>query len=264
MLVCRDVSKRFGGVLALTDVNLEVRPGEIVGLIGQNGAGKTTLMDCISGFHDLDDGTIVFRDVDISDWEPNQRARGRMGRTFQEARLFPSLTVAETISVACERHVGNRSLVADATHQPVSYLSEDQTDEKVEELISLLGLDVYAHTPVAALSTGTRRIVELACLLAEEPVLMLLDEPSAGVAQRETEALGPLLRRICDHTGAAMLVIEHDMPLLAGLCDRLVAMELGEVLVEGPPTDVLDHPAVIAAYLGTDAAAIHRSGVTVA
>ena len=109
---------------------------------------------------------------------------------------------------------------------------------------------MYAHTPIAALSTGTRRIVELACLLAEEPVLMLLDEPSAGVAQRETEALGPLLRRICDHTGAAMLVIEHDMPLLAGLCDRLVAMELGEVLVEGAPTEVLDHPAVIAAYLG--------------
>ena len=125
------------------------------------------------------------------------------------------------------------------------------------------GWTAYALTPIAALSTGTRRIVELACLLAEDPALMLLDEPSAGVAQRETEALGPLLRRIRDHTGAAMLVIEHDMPLLAGLCDRLVAMELGQVLVEGTPSEVLDHPAVIAAYLGTDAAAINRSGATV-
>src|SRR4029077_7330204 len=112
------------------------------------------------------------------------------------------------IAVACERHVDNRSLVADATRQPVSYLSEDRTDAQVRDLVGLLGLDTDARTPVAALSTGTRRIVELACLLAEEPVLMLLDEPSAGVAQRETEALGPLLRRISDHTGAAMLVIE--------------------------------------------------------
>jgi len=263
VLVCSGVTKRFGGVNALSHVDLEVRPGEIVGLIGQNGAGKTTLMDCISGFHTVDEGTVQFRGVDITDWAPNERARGRLGRTFQEARLFPSLTVTEVIAVACERTVANRSLIADATHQPASYVAEDLTMAKVAELVSLLGLEPYANTPVSALSTGTRRIVELACLLAEEPVLMCLDEPSAGVAQRETEALGPLLRRICEHTGAGMLVIEHDMPLLAGLCDRLVAMELGQVLVQGPPADVLDHPAVIAAYLGTDAAAINRSGATV-
>jgi branched-chain amino acid transport system ATP-binding protein len=183
-----------------------------------------------------------------------------MGRTFQEARLFPSLTVAETLAVACERTVGNRSIVADATRMPASYLAEDETQVRVRELTALLGLERYAHTPTSALSTGTRRIVELGCLLAEDPVLMLLDEPSAGVAQRETEALGPLLRRIRDHTGASLLIIEHDMPLLSGLCDRLVAMELGAVLVEGEPQEVLDHPAVIASYLGTDAAAINRSG----
>ena len=183
-----------------------------------------------------------------------------MGRTFQEARLFPSLTVSETMSVACERTVANRSLIADATRLPASYLAEDQTQARVGDLVDLLGLGRYAHTPTSALSTGTRRIVELACLLAEDPVLMLLDEPSAGVAQRETEALGPLLGRIRDHTGAALVIIEHDMPLLAGLCDRLVAMELGSVLVEGTPADVLEHPAVVASYLGTDAAAINRSG----
>jgi ABC-type branched-subunit amino acid transport system ATPase component/branched-subunit amino acid ABC-type transport system permease component len=264
ILVCRDITKRFGGVQALSHVDLEVRPGEIVGLIGQNGAGKTTLMDCVSGFHTVDGGTVTFRGVDMTAWSPNERARGRLGRTFQEARLFPSLTVTEVIAVACERTVACRSLIADATRQPASYLSEDLTATKVAELVDLLGLGGYANTPVAALSTGTRRIVELACLLAEEPVLMCLDEPSAGVAQRETEALGPLLRKICEHTGAAMLVIEHDMPLLAGLCDRLVAMELGEVLVGGPPSEVLEHPAVIASYLGTDAAAINRSGATVA
>jgi branched-chain amino acid transport system ATP-binding protein len=264
VLVCSGVTKRFGGVNALNAVDLRVAPGEIVGLIGQNGAGKTTLMDCISGFHDLDDGTVRFRGVDVTDWAPHERARSRLGRSFQEARLFPSLTVLETVEVACERTVANRSLIADATRQPASYLAADATRARAGELVGLLGLARYAHTPTSALSTGTRRIVELACLLAEDPVLMLLDEPSAGVAQRETEALGPLLRRIRDHTGAAMLVIEHDMPLLSGLCDRLVAMELGSVIVEGAPVEVLEHPAVIASYLGTDAAAINRSGATLA
>ena len=264
VLVCTAVTKSFGGVQALSEVDLTVAAGEIVGLIGQNGAGKTTLMDCISGFHEPDRGTIVFRGVDITPWAPFERARSRMGRTFQEARLFPSLTVTETLAVACERTVGNRSLVADATRLPASYLAEDATMERVRELIHMLGLDRYAHVPTSALSTGKRRIVELACLLAQDPVLMLLDEPSAGVAQRETEALGPLLRRIGEHTGAAMVVIEHDMGLLSGLCDRLVAMESGAVLVDGTADQVLDHPAVIAGYLGTDAAAINRSGATVA
>jgi ABC-type branched-subunit amino acid transport system ATPase component len=207
---------------------------------------------------------VTFRGVDITAWAPHERAGSRLGRSFQEARLFPSLTVLETVEVACERTVGNRSLVADATRQPASYLSEAATAARAAELLSMLGLERYAHTPTSALSTGTRRIVELACLLAEEPVLMMLDEPSAGVAQRETEALGPLLRRIRDHTGAAMLVIEHDMPLLSGLCDRLVAMELGAVITTGPPAEVLEHPAVVASYLGTDAAAINRSGATLA
>ena len=265
VLRCRDVTKRFGGVQALSHVDLTVHAGEIVGLIGQNGAGKTTLMDCVSGFHridadDRDGGSIVFRGVDVTAWTPSERARSGMGRTFQEARLFPSLTVTETLAVACERGVGSRSMVADATRMPASYLAEDDTMVRVHELTRMLGLERYAHTPTSVLSTGTRRIVELGCLLAEDPVLMLLDEPSAGVAQRETEALGPLLRRIRDHTGAALLVIEHDMPLLSGLCDRLVAMELGSVLVEGPPAEVLEHPAVVASYLGTDAAAINRSG----
>lgn len=262
VLTCRSITKRFGGVNALTDVHLEVMPGEIVGLIGQNGAGKTTLMDCISGFHNIDGGVVTFRGVDITDWEPFERARGRLGRSFQDARLFPSLTVTETVSVACEQAAECRSLIADATRQPASYLSEDAIEAKATEIIGLLGLTGYAHTPTGSLSTGTRRIVELACLLAEDPVLMLLDEPSAGVAQKETEALGPLLRQISEHTGAALLIIEHDMPLLSGLCDRLVAMELGSVIASGAPQDVLEHPGVIASYLGTDEAAINRSGAT--
>lgn len=263
VLSCRGITKRFGGVNALSDVDLEVMPGEIVGLIGQNGAGKTTLMDCISGFHTIDGGVVMFRGVDITEWQPFERARGRLGRSFQDARLFPSLTVTETISVALEQSAECRSLIADATRQPASYMAEDETAAKANEIISLLGLNTYANTPTGSLSTGTRRIVELACLLAEDPVLMCLDEPSAGVAQKETEALGPLLRQICEHTGAALLIIEHDMPLLSGLCDRLVALELGSVISSGVPDEVLEDPAVVASYLGTDEAAINRSGATV-
>jgi branched-chain amino acid transport system ATP-binding protein len=247
-------------VEAIRGITLEIDSGEQVGMVGQNGAGKTTLVDCISGFHRIDGGRIVFRGHDVTDWHPFERARGRLGRSFQEARLFPSLTVAETVAVACERHAQSRSLVADAFRQPASYESELSIRARSEALIELLGLVDHRDKLASEISTGTRRIVELACLLAEDPVLLLLDEPSAGVAQKETEALGPLLRRIRDVTGAAMVVIEHDMPLLSGLCDRLVALELGAVIAEGRPAEVLADEAVVASYLGTDDIAINRSG----
>ena len=259
VLECRQVTKYFGGVRAVDQVDLAVEAGEIVGLVGQNGAGKTTLVDCISGFHSLDGGSIHLRGYDVTEWEPWERARGRLGRSFQEARLFPSLTVTETVSVACERHVSSRAIIGDAFRQPAAFESEQAVSERVAELVELLGLAEHRDKRIAELSTGTRRIVELACLLAEDPVVLCLDEPSAGVAQRETEALGPLLGRIRDVTGAAMVVIEHDMPLLSGLCDRLVALELGGVIASGRPDDVLADEHVVAAYLGTDQSAINRS-----
>jgi ABC-type branched-subunit amino acid transport system ATPase component/ABC-type branched-subunit amino acid transport system permease subunit len=263
VLECLGIVKRFGGVTAVDHVDLAVQPGEIVGLIGQNGAGKTTIVDCISGFHALDGGVVGFRGRNITEWQPHERALSRLGRSFQEARLFPSLTVAETISVARERHVDSRALVADALRQPASHESELAVRQRVDELIALVNLGDYRDKLTAELSTGTRRIVELACLLAAEPVLLLLDEPSAGVAQRETEALGPMLRRIRDVTGVAMVIIEHDMGLIGSTCDRLVALELGSVIATGTPTEVLNNPAVIASYLGTDQRAINRSGALV-
>lgn len=260
VLSCRGVTKRFGGITAVDSVDLEVTPAEIVGLIGQNGAGKTTLLDCISGFHQIDGGHIYFRGRDVTDWAAHERAAAGLGRSFQEARLFPTLSVAETIAVARERHVASRSLLADALRQPASFESELQIARQVRELLGLLGLRDHADKMTSELSTGMRRIVELACLLAEDPAVLLLDEPSAGVAQRETEALGPLLRRIRDHTGAALVIIEHDMPLLSSTCDRMVALELGAVITSGTPAEVLANDRVIASYLGTDQAAINRSG----
>jgi ABC-type branched-subunit amino acid transport system ATPase component len=260
VLECRDVVKRFGGITAVDHVNLQVRDGEIVGLIGHNGAGKTTLMDCISGFLEVNGGHVLLRGREVTELAPHERARGGLGRSFQDALLFPSLTVAETIAVARERHLATRDMVAAAFQLPASYESELAVWHKVDELIDLMGLGAFREKLTGELSTGSRRIVDLACILAQEPKMLMLDEPSGGVAQKETEALGPLLLRVRDHTGCSILVIEHDMPLLRTICDRMVALELGGVIAEGTPAEVLEHPLVIESYLGTDESAINRSG----
>jgi ABC-type branched-subunit amino acid transport system ATPase component len=260
VLECIELNKRFGGITAVDDVDLVVREREIVGLIGHNGAGKTTLLDCISGFLVPEAGRVRLEGTDITDLAPHERAERGLGRSFQDALLFPGLSVAETIAVARERHLLSRDLVAAAMWQPASYESELEVAGRVEDLIQLMGLTAFRDKLTGELSTGTRRIVDLACILAQDPAIVLLDEPSAGVAQRETEALGPLLRRVREHTGCAILVIEHDMPLLAGLVDRMVALELGGVIAEGSATEVLEHPRVIESYLGTDESAIQRSG----
>ena len=264
VLECVEVSKRFGGIQAVDGVDLELKRGRILGLIGQNGAGKTTLLDCISGFLAIDGGRVLLRGHDVSDWTPYDRAANGLGRSFQDARLFPSLTVAETIAVALERHLANRDLIAAALRLPASYESEAAAAERVEELIELMGLGAFREKLVSELSTGSRRIVDLACILAQDPSVLLLDEPSSGVAQRETEALGPLLLRVREHTGCSMLVIEHDMPLISSICDEMIALELGAVIARGTPKEVLEHPRVIESYLGTDEAAIKRSGTAAA
>ncbi len=260
ILEVRDVVKRFGGITAVNQVSVELRQGEIVGLIGQNGAGKTTLFDCISGFLEVDAGRIILSGDDIQELAPHQRAQRGLGRSFQEARLFPSLTTAETLAIARERHLLSRGFVAAAFAQPVARTSEDDVASKVDMLIDLMGLRAFREKLTGELSTGTRRIVELACLLAADPAVIILDEPSGGVAQRETEALGPLLQRVQAYTGTSIMVIEHDMPLLTSICDRMYALELGAVIAEGRPAEVLEHPRVIESYLGTDVAAINRSG----
>jgi branched-chain amino acid transport system ATP-binding protein len=168
--------------------------------------------------------------------------------------------VAETVLVSLERHLANRDPFAAAFRLPASTDSEARATERVDEILGLLGLEGYRERPTGELSTGTRRIVELACILAHKPSLLMLDEPTAGVAQAETEALGPLLRRVAVETGCAMVVIEHDMTMISGLCDRLVALELGRVIAEGTPAEVLASDAVLASYLGTNETAVRRSG----
>jgi ABC-type branched-subunit amino acid transport system ATPase component len=152
-------------------------------------------------------------------------------------------------------------MMAAALQLPASYESELAVAAKVDELIELMGLGAFRQKLTGELSTGSRRIVDLACILAQDPKVLMLDEPSGGVAQKETEALGPLLLRVREQVGCSVLVIEHDMPLLRTICDEMIALELGGIIAQGPPVEVLEHPAVIESYLGTDDTAINRSGV---
>jgi ABC-type branched-subunit amino acid transport system ATPase component/branched-subunit amino acid ABC-type transport system permease component len=259
-LECRGLVKRFGGIRAVDDIDLVVPPATIVGLIGHNGAGKTTLFDVLTGFLPADGGRVLLGGRDVTNQPPHRRAIAQLGRSFQEARLYPSLTVAETLAVALETHLSNRDPLAAALRLPASTGSERSAHARVDELIELLGLGQYRDHPTGELSTGTRRIVELGCLLAHNPAVVLLDEPSAGVAQRETEALGPMLRRVQQQTGCSLVVIEHDMALLSSLCDALVALEQGAVIAWGAPDDVLADHRVVASYLGTEHEVVMRSG----
>lgn len=260
-LQCRGLVKRFGGIRAVDGVDLDVPPGAILGLIGHNGAGKTTLFDVITGFLPADRGKVILGGKDITKRQPHRRAVVSLGRSFQEARLFPSLTVTQTLTVALERHLANRDPVAAALRLPASTGSERAALARAEELVDLLGLDPYRDRVTGELSTGTRRIVELGCLLAHDPAVVLLDEPSAGVAQREAEALVPLLRRVQVETGCSLVVIEHDMSLLSSLCDELIALEQGAIIAHGPPATVLNDQRVVSSYLGTDKRVSRRSDV---
>jgi ABC-type branched-subunit amino acid transport system ATPase component len=262
VLVAGGLRKSFGGIAAVTGATFTLHDGEILGLIGPNGAGKTTIFDLISGILPLDEGRLELFGEDVTGLSAHRRAERGLGRSFQDARIFPSMTVAENIAFALERHLEARDHAASALALPAIRRQEEDIAYTTADLIELLHLGAFRDKLVSELSTGSRRIVDLAMAIAHDPKVLLLDEPSSGVAQRETEALGPLLRRIKAETGCALLVIEHDMPLLSGLCDRLVALELGAVVSEGTPAEVLADPRVISAYLGGDLDVINRSGAT--
>ena len=250
----------FGGIRAVDAVSLQVGKGEIVGVIGPNGAGKTTLFDLVSGFTPADRGRVVLAGHDIGHLAPHRRALRGLGRSFQDARLFPAMTVEEAIKVSLERFTESRDPVSAALHLPTTFDSETKIAARVNELIELMGLEAFRTKFLRELSTGSRRIVDLACVVAHRPTVILFDEPSSGIAQRETEALGPLLLRIREGLGASLLVIEHDMPLVTAVADRLVAMDQGRVIAQGATTDVLTHPEVVASYLGTNEQVLARSG----
>jgi ABC-type branched-subunit amino acid transport system ATPase component/ABC-type branched-subunit amino acid transport system permease subunit len=260
ILTVTGLSRRFGGVVAVDEVDFQVAQGEILGVIGPNGAGKTTCFEMVAGFSKPDAGVVVFDGVDVTRSAPEQRAQAGLVRSFQDAALFPTLTVRETLMVAQERIEPTR-LWESALGVPTG---ERAKARAADEVLERMRLTRYAHHAVGELSTGTRRVVELGCLLTLEPRVLLLDEPSAGIAQSESEALGDLLLAIRRELGTTMVVIEHDLPLLSRLSDRMLAMNLGRVIATGTPDEVRNDPAVVRSYLGADQAAIQRSGLHLA
>jgi ABC-type branched-subunit amino acid transport system ATPase component/ABC-type branched-subunit amino acid transport system permease subunit len=258
-LVATGVKRKFGGMTVLDGVDVEVHPGEIVGLIGPNGAGKTTLMNIISGDLPPDSGSIAIFGRDVTGLPPYYRAHLGLGRNYQEASLFAGLTVTEVLQVALSRteRVGAVSSMVAA---PWARASERRSKQRAREIVERFHLEPWANTQISALSTGTRRICELAAQVASAPRVVLLDEPTAGVAQRDAEAFGPLVREIRDELDCSILIIEHDMPLLMGLCDRVYALETGRVIAMGTAEEVRVDPLVVASYLGTSDSAMARSG----
>jgi ABC-type branched-subunit amino acid transport system ATPase component/ABC-type branched-subunit amino acid transport system permease subunit len=260
VLQVEHVTKSYGGVMAINDVSLSLDEGEILGIIGTNGAGKTTLFDVCSGFVVPDSGRVLLNGRDITRLGPNWRARNGVGRVFQESRLFPSMTVYEALEVAFECQVEVKDPLAHMLGLGAAVDSEEDVAERAEELLDQLGLSRWHDTFVSELSTGTRRILELGCVMAHNPKLLLLDEPSAGIAQRESEALSELLRGIAEQTRASMVIIEHDVPLVSSVADHLVCMHLGEIISQGPTASVLNDPVVIDAYLGRDEETLASAG----
>jgi ABC-type branched-subunit amino acid transport system ATPase component/ABC-type branched-subunit amino acid transport system permease subunit len=254
-----ELSVRFGGLKALDMVSIALAPGEILGLIGPNGAGKSTLINLMSGLIRPSAGNIELEGRDITRFPPELRSALGLGRSFQAATLFPGLTVQEAIMavLGAGKRIGVLSSMA---HAPWAEQAERELASDSLRIMNRFGLLPVADVLTSKLSTGTRRICDLALQVAHAPKVLLLDEPTGGVAQRESEQFGPLLRSLREELDCSIVIVEHDMPLLMGVCDRIYAMDQGRVIAEGTPAEIRNSPAVIASYLGTDETAIKRSG----
>jgi ABC-type branched-subunit amino acid transport system ATPase component len=259
ILTIDDVRVRFGGVAALDGVTFDVPAGAIIGVIGPNGAGKTTLFDCISGFRRPDAGSILLHDasgtddVELTTRPPYERTRLGVGRTFQNARLFRSMPIRDILRTVQHDGMRRSGFFRSITGLGGSRADEQAAAVRADEVLELVGLTAHADKPAQELSTGMLRLCELAAVVAVRPRLLLLDEPSSGIAQKETEALAPLLKRLASYLGATLLLIEHDMPLIMGISDEIVAMAAGKVITMGSPDAVRNHPEVLTSYLGASA-----------
>jgi branched-chain amino acid transport system ATP-binding protein len=244
------VGVSFSGVIALRDVSLEVQRGEVLGLIGPNGAGKTTLFDVISGLRPPGSGSIFFDGNDITRHSAVARSRAGIRRTFQRQQVFGRLTVEENLLTATEWHGGGGGILADLVAFPPRKRIERRRREAVNNVLGMCGLEPFRHTMAGSLPIGTARMVELGRALAESPSLLLLDEPTSGLGGAEVEHLSEVIRRLKGELSCAILLVEHDITFVMSHSDRIVVLQLGEVLAEGTPSAIQANPEVRNAYLG--------------
>jgi branched-chain amino acid transport system ATP-binding protein len=252
ILRIRDMSVRFGGIVALDHVSFDVRAGEICGLIGPNGAGKTTLFNCISRLYAPTAAEISFCGAPLLRVRPNDIAALGIARTFQNLALFHSLSVRQNVIAGA--HAQRRSgFVSDALRLPFVHSDERKLDRDIDGLLEFLDLQAVAGSPVGVLPFGTKKRVELARALAGRPKLLLLDEPAGGLNHHEVDQLRSLITTIRKELDLAVLLVEHHMNLVMRVSDRVVALDFGRKIAEGTPAEIQHHPAVVSAYLGTAA-----------
>jgi len=243
------LSLQFGGLAVLSDVSLHVEAGELLALIGPNGAGKTSVLNCISGIYH-GQGAIRLRGQDINGRAAHEIARLGIARTFQHGEVFPHMTVLENLLTGRHARI-ETTMLAEMFYLPQVRREELRHRESVEKLLAFVELSRHRHAAVGALPFGMQKLVGFARALALEPTLLLLDEPSAGLNRAEREELASFILRIKDELGLAMIWIEHDMQMVADLADRIHVLDYGRTLGVGSAADVLNNPAVVAAYVGT-------------
>ncbi len=248
-LAIENVSVDFGGIHALRDVSFEIESGAIVGLIGPNGAGKSTLLNCISAITRPTKGRVWLDDLVLSETASSSVAGCGIGRVFQHTELVADRSVHENLLIACHRSLGY-GLLSELLRLPNVTAAEQAAARKVADVLNRLGISGTGDTAIRKLPYGHRKLVDLARALLMDIGFLLLDEPIAGLNDVEVARLGNLLQKLRADLGLGILIVEHNMPFVSRLCDRLVVLDLGHLIANGPPAEVLSDPAVMASYLG--------------